>query len=134
MNLTRSAFQSRQISLTAGFALFLVIGVAPVVWMVASTFAGAGPASLLSSLMTGRQWQLLGHTVLLGALVVLCTTLVGTPLGLVLAKTDLPYKGLLYSILTVPLFLPPYLLALSWFYLLGKRDCWPPSPAHSSGS
>lgn len=121
MSLTRSAFQSRQVSLTASFTLFLLIGVAPVVWMVASTFAGAGPASLLSSLMTGRQWQLLGHTVLLGALVVLLTTLVGTSLGVVLAKTDIPYKGFLYSILMVPLFLPPYLLALSWFYLLGKK-------------
>jgi iron(III) transport system permease protein len=75
----------------------------------------------LSFLMTGRQWQLLGHTVLLGALVVLCTTLMGTSLGVVLAKTDIPYKGLLYSVLTVPLFLPPYLLGLSWFYLLGKN-------------
>jgi iron(III) transport system permease protein len=121
MSLTRSVFQSRQVSLTASFALFLLIGVAPVVWMVASTFAVAGPSSLLSSLMTGRQWQLLGHTVLLGALVVLFTTLVGTSLGVVLAKTDIPYKGLLYSILTVPLFLPPSLLALSWFYLLGKK-------------
>jgi iron(III) transport system permease protein len=46
---------------------------------------------------------------------------VGAPLGLLLAKTDLPWKGLLRLILMVPLFLPPYILALAWFYLLGKQ-------------
>ncbi len=121
MNLRGLAIQSRSVSLTAGLFTFLMIGVAPVTWMVASTVASTGPSNLLSLILTGRQWHLLGNTILLGLLVVLFTTLVGTPLGILLARTDIPFKGRLYPILMVPLFLPPYLLALAWFYLLGKK-------------
>jgi iron(III) transport system permease protein len=112
---------TRELSLAVSLLALLVIGVAPVAWLVVSTLADAGLWQLRVLLLTGRQWHLLGNTLLLGGLVGLGTTLVGTPLGLLLAKTDLPWKGLLWLILMVPLFLPPYILALAWFYLLGKQ-------------
>jgi iron(III) transport system permease protein len=121
MKRLRLALGARELSLTAGLVLLLVVGVVPVAWMVVRTLAEAGLADLQVLVLTGRQWHLLGNTLRLGALVVLGTTVVGTPLGFLLAKTDIPWKGLFSFLLMVPLFLPPYLLALAWFYVLGKQ-------------
>ncbi len=117
----RLTLGARELSLTTALGIMLVVGVVPVAWMIVSTLAEAGRADFRVLVLTGRQWHLLGNTVLLGALVVLCTTIVGTPLGFLLAKTDIPWKRLLTLLLMVPLFLPPYLLALAWFYVLGKQ-------------
>jgi iron(III) transport system permease protein len=111
----------RELSLALGLLALLVIGVAPIAWMVVSTLTDIGASDIRALALTARQWHLLSNTVLLGMLVGLATTLLGAPLGLLLAKTDLPMKGWLYPLLMVPLFLPPYLLALAWFYLLGKQ-------------
>jgi iron(III) transport system permease protein len=121
MTWRRPVPRTRELSLAVSLLAFLVTGVAPVAWLVVSTLADAGLSQLRLLLLTGRQWHLLGNTLLLGGLVGLGTTLVGTPLGLLLAKTDLPWKRLLWLMLMVPLCLPPYILALAWFYLLGKQ-------------
>lgn len=121
MSRTRPLPRTRELSLAVGLLALLVIGVAPIVWLVVSTVADTGLADIGALALTGRQWRLLGNTLLLGICVGLGTTVVGTPLGILLAKTDTPMKGRLYPLLMLPLCLPPYLLALAWFYLLGKR-------------
>lgn len=121
MSPARIVLRAREISLAATLFTFLVIGVAPIAWMVGSILTSAEPSDLLSLIMTARQWHLLGNTLILGSLVVFFTTLLGTSLGFLLAKTDIPLKDLLYPVLLVPLFFPPYLLAIAWFYLLGKK-------------
>src|SRR5215469_12655610 len=113
--------RTREISLAAGLLVLLVIGVAPIAWMAGSIVASAKPSDLLSLIMTARQWQLLANTLVLGLLVAIFTTLSGTSLGFVLAKSDIPFKQILYPILMVPLFFPPYLLALASFYMLGRK-------------
>ena len=47
--------------------------------------------------------------------------LIGVPLGLLLGKTDLPFKRELTVLLSIPLLLPPYILAICWFNLLAPR-------------
>jgi iron(III) transport system permease protein len=125
--------RSRELSLAVSLLALLVIGVASVAWLVVSTLADAGLSQLRVLLLTGRQWHLLGNTLLLGGFVGLGTTLVGTPLGLLLAKTDLPWKRLLWLMLMVPLCLPPYILALAWFYLLGKQGLLAAAFGHGVG-
>src|SRR5262249_11416388 len=46
---------------------------------------------------------------------------VGAALGLAVAKTDLPGRRTATALLTLPLFLPPYVLALGWFTVLGRQ-------------
>src|SRR5439155_13641841 len=41
-------------------------------------------------------------------------TIIGAPLGLLLGRTDLPLRKIWIALLTFPLLLPPYLLAISW--------------------
>ncbi len=118
---TKVTPRSREKSLVAALLALLVIGVAPIVWMAGSIVVGAEPSDLLSLMMTARQWRLLANTLVLGFLVAAFTTVLGTSLGFVMAKTDIPFKRIFYPILMVPLFFPPYLLALASFYVLGRK-------------
>lgn len=77
---------------------------------------GAGAA-----LLSARTVSLLVNTVRLGLVVALLAGGVGTALGILLAKTDLAGRRMLMALLTFPLFLPPYILALAWFTVLGRQ-------------
>ena len=60
----------------------------------------------------------LEHSLVLAGLTAVLATSIGVPLGLLLGKSDLPLRRALTALLTVPLLLPPYTLAVCWFNLL----------------
>src|SRR4029453_4647917 len=68
----------------------------------------------------GQQWMPMGRSLTLATLTAGCVTLIGVPLGLLLGKTDLPCRRFLAVMLSIPLLLPPYILAVCWFNLLAK--------------
>ena len=71
-------------------------------------------------LVSGKQQGLLmGHSMLLSLLTSALATLVGVPLGVLLGKTDLPLRKTLAVIFTVPLLIPPYVMAAAWLAVLG---------------
>jgi iron(III) transport system permease protein len=72
-------------------------------------------------LVSARTAMLLWNTVVLGTVVAVLAGLAGTALGVLLGRTDLPGRRLLLALLTFPLFLPPYSLALGWFTVLGRQ-------------
>jgi iron(III) transport system permease protein len=45
---------------------------------------------------------------------------VGAPLGVLLGKTDLPLRGAFTMFLTLPLLVPPYVVAIAWSAVLGS--------------
>src|SRR5207247_10262709 len=47
--------------------------------------------------------------------------LAGVPLAVLFARTDLPARRSAFVLHAFPLFLPPFLLALGWFFLLGRH-------------
>src|SRR6202023_2051098 len=61
-----------------------------------------------------------GRSVLLSLSVTVLAMIVGTPLGVLLGKTDLPLRGAFTMFLTLPLLLPPYVIAVAWFAVLGS--------------
>lgn len=77
---------------------------------------GAGAAVL-----SWRTGILLMNTAGLGLLVALLVGGLGTGFGLLVAKTDVAGRRPLMALLTFPLFLPPYIIALEWFTLLGRQ-------------
>ena len=91
--------------------------------MVANSFFVNGVFSLKAYqalLASGKQqWVLMGHSLLLSSGVAFFATLVGVPLGIVLGKTDLPFRRGLTVLLTVPLLIPPYVIAVAWFAVIG---------------
>ena len=68
-----------------------------------------------------RPFVLLQNSFLLAALTTLLATVAGVPLALLLARTDLPLRGMFTVLFTIPLLLPPYVTAVSWFDLLGRQ-------------
>lgn len=63
-------------------------------------------------------WLLLLRTVVSGLAVTLLATVIGVPLGTLVGRSDLRGRRFLWLLHSFPLFVPPFLLALGWFYLL----------------
>jgi iron(III) transport system permease protein len=66
-------------------------------------------------------WAPIGHSLTLASLTAGFATVLGVPLGLLLGKTDLPFRRVLTVLLSIPLLVPPYILAVSWFSLLARN-------------
>src|SRR5262245_9597472 len=69
----------------------------------------------------GQYWTPTAHSLTLATVAAGCATLIGVPLGLLLGKTDLPLRRTLAVVLSIPLLLPPYILAVCWFNLLASN-------------
>ena len=84
-------------TLAAAALALAVIGLLPVLMIVASTFYEAGEFGLTAYqalLASSKQLALLmGRSVLLSLSVTVLAMIVGTPLGVLLGKTDLPLRG-----------------------------------------
>jgi iron(III) transport system permease protein len=104
--------------------LLLTIGLLPVLYMLTNSLTAEGHFSLEAyrGLLTSQyQWTLMAHSMALSFLVTVLATAVGIPLGLLLGKTDLPFRRFLVFLFVIPLLIPPYIIAVSWFDLLGGQ-------------
>jgi len=114
----------KRLTLSAAVLALVVIGLLPVLAMVAKTFFGAEGLSLtaykaLSA--SGKQLMtLMSHSILLSISVTFLATVMGVPLGVLLGRTDLPFRRALTMVLTLPLLIPPYVIAVAWFAVLGS--------------
>jgi iron(III) transport system permease protein len=73
------------------------------------------------SLAQSAIWGLLGRTVVLTAGIVLLALSIGLPLAFLLARTDIAGRVAVLLLHAFPMFLPPLLPALGWFYLFGRN-------------
>jgi len=114
---------SRTIVLTAATVAFLLICALPAIYMFGSSFAskngGFTLANYLRIIAEPRQRSLLLSSATLGIGAVLLATTIGAPLGILLARSDVPFRRVVRILLSVPLVIPPYVLALSWILLTG---------------
>ena len=107
-------------------ALFSVIGLVPIAAMFLKTIYVDGhfTLGLYGALFaSGREWSLVGNSVMLAFFVTVAALSAGIPLGVVLSKTDLPFKGIFTFLFTIPLLLPPYITVIAWSYLV-KKEIW----------
>jgi iron(III) transport system permease protein len=115
---TRSAF------LSSAFILFAGLCVLPVVYMIGVSIVNSEGSVSLGNyrrlLVEPRQRELLLNSTLLGASSAIFSTLLGAPLGLLLARARIPAKRLLRIALVIPLIIPPYVLALTWILFTGS--------------
>src|SRR5205823_8404994 len=73
--------------------------------------------SALAPLASATPWLLLLRSCALAGVVTACALVVGVPLGLLLGRADVPGRRAALLLHALPAFLPPFLLALGWFYL-----------------
>ena len=81
-----------------------------------AVIAGA-PLSGLAALASATPWLLLLRSCALAGAVTACALLLGVPLGMLLGRADIPGRRTALLLHALPAFLPPFLLALGWFYL-----------------
>jgi iron(III) transport system permease protein len=110
----------------AGVAVLLaVVGLLPVLAMISQSFQAEGGFSLRAyeTLLAsgGQQAASMGRSILLSSLTAALATAIGTPLGIILGKSDLPWRRTLTLLLTIPLLIPPYVLAVAWSGVLGRN-------------
>lgn len=83
--------------------------------------AFGGDADLVELLATARTLAILGRTLLLIALVTALSVALAIPLAWLTERTDLPARGLLAVLTTLPLVIPSYVFALVVVVALGPR-------------
>jgi len=111
-------------------------GALPVLSMLAKSVFAGGSFSLSSYaglLASARQQSLMAHSLLLSSLVTAFAVVLGVPLGILLGKTDLPLRRLFAFLFVIPLLIPPYIIAVSWFDLLGRGGLLAPLLGPSAG-
>ncbi len=115
---------ARAITLGVAVTLFLLLCVLPIIYMLGVSFVGRDGSFSVGNyrqlLIDARQRELLLTSTLLGAGTALLATIIGAPLGLLLARTRLPLKRMLRITLVIPLVVPPYVSALAWILMTGS--------------
>lgn len=106
--------------LAAAGALLALVAVAPLVALAGELLA-VDLAGVWRTLSGGQASRLLAGSFGLSAAVTALALAVGLPLGLLLGRADLPGRAVALWLHAFPLFLPPFLLALGWFHLLGRE-------------
>jgi iron(III) transport system permease protein len=110
--------------LTFVVIFFIVAGVMPLLAMLVKCIAPDGVPALdaFSGLLTSpRNRQLMQNSLCLALLVTLFAVSAGTPAGIVLGKTDIPFRRSLLLLFLLPLLVPPYIMAVSWSCILGPE-------------
>jgi len=114
---------SERLSLGIAVIFLAVLGLVPVLSVVVNSFVMNGNFTLHnygSFLQSGQEWRLLSHSFLFALATTASTCILGVPLGILLARTDLPLRRAFTALFMVPLIIPPYILAIAWFYCLGR--------------
>jgi iron(III) transport system permease protein len=112
---------SRTVVIGMATIVFVVSSVAPLVYMLGTALVASTTSwSVLTTLLLdGRQRTLLYNTATLGLWTAVLATVIGMPLGIALARIDLPRKRALRVLLAAPMVLPPHIAALAWVSLGG---------------
>ena len=110
-------------------ALLLVIIGAPLVMIVLMSlrtgFPGEGGPLTLANFAAVYShpgtYKVLANTLLFASGTVIVTLVFAVPLVWLLMRTDLPYKGTIYVLMTVGILIPVFLRTIAWILLLSPR-------------
>ena len=115
---------SRRSTLRLVFLLWALVALLPLLAMLQQSLMPAGRITLSAYTQlfaSAREWVLLGNTLLLAGATAVLAGLLGLPLSVLLARTDLPGRPAFLALFVLPLLLPPSVLAYGWFALLGRE-------------
>ena len=107
------------------FLILVVVVVIPMVMIVYNTFfyEGKFDTSLFTQIIldpgnVAAMW----NTIKIALLVTLFGTIVGLFFAWLLGRSDIPLKGLMRSMFTIPYMFPPFFGAMAWELLLSPRS------------
>ncbi len=105
--------------LAAGIVL-AAVAVVPLMFLAGELGKGDALRHAARALSAHRTWTLFLSSVGFAAAVTVLSLAIGLPLGLLLGRSDVPLRRLALWLHTFPVFVPPFLLALGWFHVLGR--------------
>ncbi len=114
----------RRSTLRLVFLVWALVAILPLLAMFQRSLMPDGRISLSAYtrlFASGREWALLGDTLLLAGATAILAGFIGLPLSVLLARTDLPGRHALFALFALPMLLPPSVLAYGWFTLLGRE-------------
>jgi iron(III) transport system permease protein len=115
---------TERLVLVAATLVLAAVGLLPVAAMLTETLIADGRFTLdayRALLASGDHLVLLmSHSLQLAFLTASLSTLIGVPLGILLGKTDLPWRSALTLFLAAPLLIPSYVLAVAWLSMVGR--------------
>ena len=117
----RPGIQARQEGLVTALAalLLLTLALLPLIGLSAE-LVRSGPATILHTLGRTRPWTLFLETLGLATATTALSLFIGVPLGTLLSTTDIIGRRVALFVHTFVLFLPPFLIALGWFFLFAR--------------
>jgi iron(III) transport system permease protein len=107
---------SRTLVIGASVIIFALGCVLPVVYLFTTSLGGM-PAAATALWLDERQRTLLYNTTMLGVGVAGLSTTIGVPLGIALGRVPLKRRPAMRLVLSAPMLLPPYIVALAWIFL-----------------
>lgn len=112
---------ARDLALGAAGAVVAAACLAPLFWPLFMLLGGLDEVGTsFAPLLATEPWLLLARTLALAAAVLAVTLAVGLPMGFLAARTDTPGRRVALVAHAAPMFVPPLLPALGWFYLFGR--------------
>ncbi len=115
----RSRRHEQTLVLAAAGAVLVAAAFLPLANLAAEALGSYSEAAAL--LGSSRPWALLARSLLLASAVTVLALVVGTPLGVIVGRTDAAGARVAGALHVFPMFLPPFLLGLGWFHLLGRQ-------------
>ena len=115
--------RTETIVLALCIAVIAIAGLAPIGAMVVESVRHNGHFSLdhyRELISAAGFWPLLGNSIRLALATTVVCGFIGVPAGIFLAKSDLPLRSGFMWLLTVPLVLPPYFVALGWARVVAR--------------
>lgn len=109
--------------LRLAFVLWALNALLPVVAMLYTSVTPNGQLGFgaYTRMFTSPEaWDLLRTTFGVAALTALASGIVGLPLSILLVRTDLRARRLLFILFSMPILLPPVVLAYGWFDAVGR--------------
>ena len=124
-----AALEGRHVSLDGAltilsFVLLLIIVVIPVFMIVYHAFFYQGhfnPELFKTQLLDPKNLGAMWNTVKIAFFVTVFGTIMGVFYAWLLGRSDIPAKGLMRALFSIPYMFPPFLGAMAWKLLLGGR-------------
>ncbi len=106
--------------LVAAGAVLAALALLPLLFLGGELAKGGAFVHAAQALSAPRTWLLFLSSLGVAAAVTILTLAIGLPLGILLGRSDVPLRRVALWLHAFPLFVPPFLLSLGWFHLVGR--------------
>lgn len=120
----RRLFSSQTIGLTTAVVVVAYLALVPIIYLLDGVFFKDGSFTLAffrKAYTADRLISMLGNSFVYAAGATIVAMVIGTALAYLVARTDVPMKGLVYTAALVPMIVPGVLHTIAWIFLASPQ-------------